>query len=422
MSSIVPAWREHLTRSIATALSQDDDFMRVVKDATGYDPFEEYTSRYLPRTQQISQILTALEKDGSERWLLTYVLVRAMQNDQLPRLIAKACPGWVDPEPVEQRVNSLVEIFEQVFPRPLAQDIRLDLYSKQGAFGTVLQQNAQLLFYKRWQELLQRLHATLAFGLPLDTSADLQPNDPELCGKHVADICERARKDLALLGDDFERKTFELSTIAEIEQLGSKARTSAAAGNVDEATAALDDLERTARQQLSRLNAHIFDAAKQLSLPTLVDDPPTSLLLLDSYPTLRQRVRNLAPTVLARVLLRKLWQEALNEIALVSDLMDAGLTRDTEFDDHWRMLKSRIRRITELEPDAPWSKPLNEYAAEIDNQLADETTDGTIRPSFEKYRRTAALGFLSVLLKLDFAALEKINPKLQGILEDIVHV
>jgi hypothetical protein len=348
--------------------------------------------------------------------------VGAGQNDQLSRLIAKACPRWVDPEPVEQRVNSVVEVFEQVFTKPLAQDIRLDLHPKQGNFDTVLQQNAQLLFCKRWQELLQRLHATLAFGLPLDSSADLQPKDPARCGRHVADICERARKDLALLGDDFERKTFELNAIAEIEQLGAVARNSAAAGNLKEATAALVGLERVARQHLSRLNAQIFDLAKKLSLPALVDDPPTSLLLLESYPTLRQRVRNLTPTVLARVLLRKLWQEALNEIALISDLMEAGLTRDEDFGGHWHMLKSRIRRITELEPEAPWSVPLNEYATEIDFELADTTTDGKIGPIFEKYRRAAALGFLSALLNLDFAALEKINPKLKGILEEIAHV
>ena len=94
--AILQAWREHLTRGIATALSQDEDFTRVVKDATGYDPYEEYTSRYLSRRQQISEILTVLEKEGSERWLLTYVLVGASQNDQLPGLIAKAYPQWAD--------------------------------------------------------------------------------------------------------------------------------------------------------------------------------------------------------------------------------------------------------------------------------------------------------------------------------------
>ena len=420
--AILQAWREHLTRGIATALSQDEDFTRVVKDATGYDPYEEYTSRYLSRRQQISEILTVLEKEGSERWLLTYVLVGASQNDQLPGLIAKAYPQWADSEAVEQRVNSVVEVLETVFRSPLAQDILLDLHPKQDNFDTVLQQNAQLLFCNRWQELLQRLHATLAFGLPLDSSADLQPKDPERCGKHVAEICERARKDLALLGDDFERKTVELSKIAEIERLGSEARSAGAAGNLNEATAALVGLERVLHQQLSRLNAQIFELAKKLSLPTLVDDPPTSLLLLESYPTLRQCVRNLTPTVLARVLMRKLWQEALNEIALMSALMDAGLTRDEDLGDHWHMLKGRIRRITELEPEAPWSKPLNEYAKEIDFELADPTTDGKIAPIFARYRRAAALGFLSALLKLDFAALEKINPKLRGILEEIAHV
>ena len=94
--AIVAKYREDLVESIGTVLSQNDDIKRVVEDATGKDAYNKFTNPMLPRAQQISEILEALEKEGHDCWFLTYVLVRAVQNDRLRQLIVKACPQTMD--------------------------------------------------------------------------------------------------------------------------------------------------------------------------------------------------------------------------------------------------------------------------------------------------------------------------------------
>jgi hypothetical protein len=418
---ISPTLRELLTQSIGAALPQNDDIKRIVEDATGCDPYNTYTNPTLPRAQQISQILEHLEKTGTERWLLTYVLVWAARDERLRQLIVKACPQTMDSSiPVESLVDAVIQTFEHAFARPLAREIRIELRVKRNDFDTVLHQNAELLFYKRLQELLLRLHTKLTFGISLDPLPDQHLDSPQESIKQILDACKQAREAAALLGPEAEEKTFEFRSIADLERLGGDATSAIERGDSTAALTAMVELQRLIRQHLSRLNGHIFELAKRLSLPALIDKPPISLLEL--FFPLEQPVRDLTPTVLARVLLRKMWQEALNEISLISDLLEAGLTGGEEFSEHWYTLKSRIRWLTTLEPDTPWSKALNEYAADIDTQLADEKTDDKIKPSFDNYRRAAALGFSAVLLKLDFGSLEKINPKLKAVLAEITHV
>jgi hypothetical protein len=417
---ISPTLRERLTRSIGATLTENDDIKRIVEDATGNDPYNEYTHPTLPRAQQISQILEHLEKEGHERWLLTYVLVRAVRDERLRRLIVEACPQTMDPLiPMDDQVNAVLKNLEAALASPLAREIRIELREKRSDFDTVLKQIVELLYYKRLQELLLRLHTKLTFESTLEPLADQHLDASKESIKEVLDACKQARDATALLGRAPNDRTFELCSIAELEQLGVDATSAIERGDLTAAKTVGNDLQRLIRQHLSRLNGHVFELAKRLPLPALIERPPLSLE--ESFSPLEHAVRDLTPTVLARVLLRKMWQEALNEISLISDLLDAGLTGDTEFSDHWYSLKSHIRWLMSLEPEAPWSKRLHECSTDIDTQLADEKIKGDIKPWFESYRRAVAFGFTTVMLKLDFASLEKINPKLKAVLEEIGH-
>ena len=301
----------------------------------------------------------------------------------------------------------------------MGHEIRFRLRVKRADFGTVVDRNAELLFYKHWQELLQRLHKDLVLGLALDLSVDPQLNDPADCSKQVAEMCARLRDGLALLSPEFEQRAFELKSIDEIEHLGLKLRIAISSGNAGDTWAGLAGLKPLVRQHLARLNGQILELAKQLSLLEMVKDLPDPLEEVKLNVELEHSVRDLTPCVLVRVLLRKIWQEAITECSMLNELLEGSVTNRLQFAEHWYTLKARIQWLATLMPDEAWSKAVNTCAAEVDTELADEKTGGKIKLSFDKFRQTAVLAFSAVLQKLDFGSLGKINPPVKGVLEEI---
>src|SRR5262245_2286198 len=88
--SIEPSLHRQLSRSIGLVLLDNDEIEGIVKDANGEDPYNVYTDPGRPRALQIEDILTGLETDGEERWLLTKILAWPRTSDQLRQLIIQA--------------------------------------------------------------------------------------------------------------------------------------------------------------------------------------------------------------------------------------------------------------------------------------------------------------------------------------------
>ena len=69
----------------------EEDIVNVVRAATGNDIFNVYCGRNDPRAIQLSKTLDQLEIEGTERWLLTYILI-AITQEKIRRLIVKTWP------------------------------------------------------------------------------------------------------------------------------------------------------------------------------------------------------------------------------------------------------------------------------------------------------------------------------------------
>jgi hypothetical protein len=397
-------YRERITRSIGTILLEEQDLKKVVLDATGNDPFVVYTTKEKPRAEQIDDILARLERDGIERWLLIFVLVMAHWDDRFRQLILMACPSTLNSSiPLDEQVSALTQNLEKVLMIPLSAAIKDGLLPKRTEFSNVLHQIEALLSYR---SLYERLHLIQA---RLDRELVLDANSVRL----IVEACRQARDVAIPLGPD------EVNSIAELERLASDASRALDAGNTDSALASLISMERPVRLFLSGVNGQIFALANALSLRFLIEEIPPELEEL--FDPLQFPIRNVIPTVLARVLVRKVWQESSNEIALIGNLLDAGMAKSTEFNEHWRTLKSRVHWLAELELNTEWSKGIDACAAAIDDVLAVEKSSVNVEPKFEAYRRAFERGFPSIMLKLDFGSVAEINPKLQAVLQDISH-
>ena len=123
----LPVLRQKAVEAIGEALSKQD-IVRLVKAATGKDIFNIYADESDPRAVAISKTLAQLEKEGTERWLLTYVLI-AIAEQKLRTLIVKTWPntlvslpqagGQVDNALKYSRENPAIEVTLTTLPRDI---------------------------------------------------------------------------------------------------------------------------------------------------------------------------------------------------------------------------------------------------------------------------------------------------------------
>ena len=103
---------------------------------------------------------------------------------------------------------------------------------------------------------------------------------------------------------------------------------------------------------------------------------------------------------------------------MIGDILDVPSTVD-DFTDVWGPLKSRVRWLTELEPDTMWSKVVNKKTEEVDN-IMNALVDGDrneerfaqIQSLIETTHQMAVFVFAEVMKNSKLDALEamKSNP------------
>ncbi len=409
--AISPALFEDLTKAIATLLSDNDEVQDAFKDATGDDPYILVTNPNLPRGKQIRDILKSLEKDGKERWLLTYVL--AIGNEELRDLVVAACPQTlVSLPPVEEQVARLLQM---LLGAPLPLEAKLKLYPKRNDLRQASREITRLFAYKSLHECLHVLQLRLMYGffLESETSQYAEP-DVERSLKDIEQACARAMEAAALLEADSAR--IELSWINELNKSAASIRDTIAAGDNAVGLDSLNNVAQLIRVHLARLNGQVFTAARRLSLAALTE-LPFDMDQTESKEVFSYAVRDLKPTVLARALKHKLWQDAENGFSLLTKVLDGSRGGIGEFTMPWFMLKARILWLAELDPGTEWAERAKKYSVEISDQLADEKS----KPSLETYHKLTKLCFFAAdaMLKSDCSSLRRIDDPLSSVLQDI---
>jgi len=158
----LPEFRKKAIEAIGEVLSEED-IVKWVRAATGNDIFNVYCGRNDPRAIQLSKTLDQLEIEGTERWLLTYIMI-AIAREKIRKLIVKTWPKTLVGLPqAEEQVGSALKYLDALLKLPLSRDLRHELKPKQDAFEDIRQRIAALYAYKNLHEDLHQLSLKLTW-------------------------------------------------------------------------------------------------------------------------------------------------------------------------------------------------------------------------------------------------------------------
>ncbi|MGH6712622.1 MAG: hypothetical protein ACREEK_27140, partial [Bradyrhizobium sp.] len=149
----LPEMRQKAIEAIGEVLTEDQ-IVHVVRASTGKDIFNVYAVRNDPRATQLSRTLEKLEQEGTERWLLTYILI-AIVREKIRKQIVKAWPTTLVGLPqAEGQVDSALTSLNALLPLLLSNDVKRELKSKlkQDVFAEIRHRIDVLYTYKNLHE------------------------------------------------------------------------------------------------------------------------------------------------------------------------------------------------------------------------------------------------------------------------------
>lgn len=416
----LPEMRKRTIEAIGEVLTEDE-IVRVVRAATGKDIFNVYAGKNDPRAIQLSKTLDQLELEGTERWLLTYILI-AIVREKIRKQIVRTWPKTLVGLPqAEGHVTNALKYLDTLLKIPLSSSLKHGLKPKHDAFKEIRQRIATLYAYKNLHEDLHQLDLKLTLGELVQSVAAVQPDFDS-----IANQCDKALADAPtfapLLGEQSEEAKTELAWISRLQAISTSLRSAMAAADVAACLRAVADIQQLLKVQLARLNGKVFKAANDLSFEALTYDFPDDIETQDAFNDLVHAIRELKPTILARALKHNLWQEAENDISVVEGFFNISGQEVADISESWFAVKSRVLWLATLDPDDPWAGQVRQLSDQIDDQLLEKKNlDDQIKAQFETWRNLFRFRFLAIdnTMKLDCSSLRKIDGPLTEILKEL---
>lgn len=408
--ALSPAQLKPVADAIGAAFSLADA-ETVVRNATGEELYKRYAGPNDPLQTAIRRALEALIEEGNERWLLIGALVMAAANESLRRTIVRAAPETLAALPsVDEQVGRALQGLGKAKAMMLSNEFRHLLKPSRDRLSTISGGIRTLSAFKDLHESLHGLHLKLAFRLAAESD-----------DRALVDALEQAVAKAPQSAASLPDANAERAWIDELDRSAKTLRAAVSAANPAPA-ANLDQVQRLVRRQLARLNAMIFAAADKLSLAELIEVVPDELEAEADFIELDQAIRDLKATVIARVFVHKIWQDADNELSLIQDVLRVPATSSEQSFANWLGLYGRVRWLASLEPDAEWAKLALSTAETIEAELTrNEKRDDAVKPPFETLCRILKFRFFAVdaNLKADCHSLGKFHEPLKLIVEEI---
>lgn len=375
----------------------------------------------------VRNALEDLLDGGRERWLMTHILASPKVDLTFRRYVALKCGDAIAVgDRLGLDIDRFLDLLKQFEPA-LKDRCFSDVTRKVAPVAEALEQVVALKAYKTMHEALHASSVALAGA----TAGG--PTVAQLFGEGPAGLAavSAAAKDAAgLLGP--ERQAVELAWIGELADLAAEGGAQVRRGGAVE-----DDVLRASRNLVTRqlywLDSRIFNTAGDLPLTAILGWAPGAMEieLADSAtdwtplkavrPTFEHAVRELGPSVLARALVHKLWQEADRSLAQLDLAIETTQAADVEdVDDRWRPIRDLVRWFARQDgADVPWAANAMLCSDRIDDEIARENGAADLRPLLSDYRRAVRLRFLAVdgEMKADCLTLVRIEPPLIAILD-----
>ena len=401
----------------------------IMLKTTGEGLFEVWTGRNLPDRETALELLQKVSERDVELIVLVEMLARRPNDSELGRLVEQACPDArkrlpTTDEHVAQLISGLAAIRASLGDPAVKDAVNGSRAKLESIVATV----DSLDVYKNLHECLHQLQAKQFHSLR--AAARTMPDNREQARElreyrqQLRIACLFARGAVDKLPDIPLVRQTELLWIGDLEQAGDRFHDAIENKDAKAAQSALKDIRIVMRGTPPRLNDLIFSIATLLPLDELAK-ALGKIVEAGGGTAIEVGLRSLLliiPTIRARVVDHKSWQAADIRISDLDQLIDHQ-PRDLveEFADDWLELKGRVRALTALDPEAPWAKNIDTYAADVDQCLFKEVADDDLTDAFAAFRGDAQYRFLLVdsKLKSDCGSLVRISTPLHEILREV---
>jgi hypothetical protein len=431
-----PELRSDKIKPLANAIGDTFDMPEldgIVLRSTGARLFKEWVPQNDTHRVTAYKLLLRLEDDGRVRLFLANVLASARTNTALRELIAEACPAALKTEvEVKEQIPAVVAGLEAARAKLPDPAVKEALAASRDSLEIVVQNIDILESYKNLHDCLHLLQMkplaslrSIAKGLAKDPSHAGELRDYL---EQLKMSCAKARDWTDRLPDSRTVRGLEIFWIDALEAAADKydSALEAEPSNFGAIIAALNEVRQVIRTEPFRLNRQIYITAKELPLENLTDAlRKISEALGTRYPeliTAYGRMRDLRATLLGRVVLHKMWQDADNKVWTLEETFEYGADEAREdFIFAWPDAKESILALAAREPKAKWSQKMQERTVSLDDELAREAPSKELVGAFDAYRRDARFHFFRVDadLRSDCAALARIGAPLRRILGDL---
>lgn len=408
---------------------------------TGGHRINGYTNDKLPRWTIARNCIDGAEKDGIIVLFLAYVLDALPVSTPLYALVAEALP---------EAKNALPEVKAQLDDVKTGLQRTLSLLDDPTARSIIVEskeilegvENGISLLdgYKGLHDCLHLLQIKQISLLIASTAAiasdDVQYDALREYKDQVRTQVQSARGVTERLPEEPTLRSVETKWIDELETAAKFLQKSLDDRKPSMAKIGIIRMSRVLQFQPPRLNDLILAAAKQLPLQQL------SVALSKLAPGSAQGAAELAKAQTAlerlgqalrgRVGEHDMWQEIDKQIWVIEQLFAETVDQTDDFTAAWPDLKTPLRTLADLSPEAEWSRNVRNYSDRIDIELLRlqpleaAPTDGNPPKSmllnrFADLRSEARLRFFIVdqQLKRDCELLVSIGVPVKGILGEI---
>ncbi|WP_433457596.1 hypothetical protein [Pseudochelatococcus sp.] len=426
-NGIPPDLMMPLARAISAAFGAGE-FDRILVRTTGRSLFKFYTHEQQPMDDIAYQTLDRLDQLGFQHVVLAAAVLSRPDDAGLRDLVGRACPAALDGVPgIESQVRDIIGGANYLRAQLSRDDVRAVVEETRGTLTAVAGALVVLDIYKRLHDCLHQVQIKQLSGL----RAALQrfTDDPlriAMLQEYQAQLrlnCDLIADQIARLPQDYAQRALEAFWHDSLGDAVARLRSGLDNRDRDETVLALRDIQDVMRQVPSRLNARIFATADAIPLGAFGEAlrKVEEAIAPDGEEIAKARaaLRIVHPTIGARVVEHRSWQEADKSIAALEELFDHdNPEREVEFMPYWGDVKRRVRELAALDAGDAWAADVLRYIDAFDDILASEQINGGLRQAFASLRLEARFRFFRVdkILKEQCAELVKISEPLSVLL------
>jgi hypothetical protein len=398
----------------------------------------EWTNEQLPRRTIARNCIDGAEKRGIIVLFLAYILDALPASSPLYALIVGVVPDAQNALPeVKKQIGDVRTGLERT--RVLLSDptARSAFASSKDTLTSLEDRISRLDGYKGLHDCLHVLQLK-QISLLMASSAAIASDDVHYASlreykDQVRSQVQSARSIVDRLPEEPSLRSVETKWIDSLEEAAKIIQKSLENRNPNTAKVGIIRMSRVLQVQPPRLNDLIVAAAKEMPLQQLSQTLGTLVATMKSpnseIANAQVALGRLQQALRGRVVEHDIWQDIDEQIWVIEQLFDQTSDPTDAFTTAWPDLKTPLRTMSDLSPEAEWSNNIRDYSDRIDIELLRlqslETATGqggrpksTLLNLFADLRSEARLRFFIVdqQLKRDCELLVGIGVPIKNIL------